>query len=46
MHMAAFQNGWLDEEKVMLESLQSIKRAGADAILTYFAKKAAETLNK
>lgn len=32
MHMAAFQNGWLDEEKVMLESLQSIKRAGADAI--------------
>lgn len=46
MHMAAFQNGWLDEEKVILESLQSIKRAGADAILTYFAKKAAETLNK
>ncbi len=44
MHMAAFQNGWLDEDKVMLESLLSIKRAGADAILTYFAKKVAEKL--
>jgi porphobilinogen synthase len=44
MHMAAFQNGWLDADKVMLESLLSIKRAGADAILTYFAKKAAEKL--
>jgi len=39
MHMAAFQNGWLDADKVMLESLLSIKRAGADAVLTYFAKK-------
>ncbi|MFL2840535.1 MAG: porphobilinogen synthase [Pseudohongiellaceae bacterium] len=44
MHMAAFQNGWLDADKVMLESLLSIKRAGADAILTYFAKKVAEKL--
>lgn len=44
MHMAAFQNGWLDADKVMLESLISIKRAGADAILTYFAKKVAEKL--
>jgi porphobilinogen synthase len=44
MHLAAFQNGWLDPEKVMLESLLSIKRAGADAILTYFAKKVAERL--
>lgn len=44
MHMAAFQNGWLDPEKVMLESLISIKRAGADGILSYFAKKAAEKL--
>jgi porphobilinogen synthase len=45
MHMAAFEKGWLDADKVMLESLQSIKRAGADAILTYFAKKVAENLN-
>ena len=41
MHMAAVQNGWLDEDAVIMESLISIKRAGADAILTYFAKKAA-----
>ena len=40
MHMAAARNGWLDESAVALESLASIKRAGADAILTYFAKKA------
>lgn len=46
MHMAAFENGWLDADKVMFESIQSIKRAGADAILTYFAKKLAENLNK
>ncbi len=44
MHMAAFQKGWLDPDKVMLESLMSIKRAGADGILSYFAKKAAEKL--
>ena len=44
MHMAAIQNGWLDEEAVVLESLTSIKRAGADGILTYFAKKAAKLL--
>lgn len=44
MHMAAAQNGWLDEQAVMMESLLCIKRAGADAILTYFAKKAAATL--
>ena len=44
MHMAAFEKGWLDENKVMLESLTAIKRAGADAILTYFAKKAATLL--
>ncbi|RKZ57776.1 MAG: porphobilinogen synthase [Candidatus Parabeggiatoa sp. nov. 2] len=41
MLMAAAQNGWLDERAVMMESLLSIKRAGADGILTYFAKKAA-----
>lgn len=41
MIKAAAQNGWLDEKKVILESLLSIKRAGADAILTYFAKEIA-----
>ncbi|MEJ2308409.1 MAG: porphobilinogen synthase [Gammaproteobacteria bacterium] len=45
MHMAAAQNGWLDEQAVALESLVCIKRAGADGILTYFAKKAAQWLN-
>ena len=46
MLMAAAQNGWLDEQAVMMESLLSIKRAGADGILTYFAKKAAVFLNR
>ena len=46
MHMAAAQNGWLDEDAVAIESLLAIKRAGADAILTYFAKKAALLLRK
>jgi porphobilinogen synthase len=41
MHMAAAQNGWLDENAVAMESLIAIKRAGADAILSYFAKKVA-----
>ena len=41
MHVAAFQNGWLDKDSVMMESLLGIKRAGADGILTYFAKDAA-----
>jgi porphobilinogen synthase len=44
MHMAAAQNGWLDEEAVVMESLLCIKRAGADGILTYFAKRAAQWL--
>jgi porphobilinogen synthase len=44
MLMAAAQNGWLDEKAVMMESLLAIKRAGADGILTYFAKKAAYNL--
>ncbi|MFZ5723588.1 MAG: porphobilinogen synthase [Pseudomonadota bacterium] len=44
MHMAAAKNGWLAEEAVMMESLLCIRRAGADAILTYFAKKAAAVL--
>jgi len=46
MHMAAFQNGWLDEESVMMESLLAFKRAGADGILTYFAVKAARLLKE
>ncbi len=46
MHVAAFQNGWLDEESVIMESLLSFKRAGADGILTYFAVQAAEILNR
>jgi porphobilinogen synthase len=46
MHMAAAQNGWLDERAVVLESLVCIKRAGADGILTYFAKRAAQWLNE
>jgi len=45
MHMAAAQNGWLDERAVVTESLLCIKRAGADGILTYFAKRAAQWLN-
>ncbi|OOY38932.1 delta-aminolevulinic acid dehydratase, partial [Solemya velum gill symbiont] len=44
MHMAAAQNGWLDGDAVMMESLTCIKRAGADGILTYFARRAAELL--
>ena len=41
MIMAAANNGWIDERAVALEALMSIKRAGADGILTYFAKRAA-----
>lgn len=46
MLMAAAQQGWLDQDAVMLESLLSIKRAGGDAILTYFAKEAALRLQQ
>ncbi len=46
MLKAAALNGWLDEERVMLEALTSIKRAGADLILTYFATDAARILEK
>ncbi len=46
MLMAAIQNGWLDEKKVVLESLLCFKRAGADGILTYFGKQAAIWLNE
>ena len=45
MIMAAVRNGWVEEERVMMESLTSIKRAGAGLILTYFAIKAARLLN-
>jgi len=46
MQKAAFANGWLDERAIVLESLTCIKRAGADAILTYFALAAAAWLNE
>jgi porphobilinogen synthase len=44
MIMAAARNGWIDQERAMMESLTSIRRAGADFILTYFAKPAARAL--
>lgn len=44
MLMAAAQNGWLDEKAVIMESLLGFKRAGADGILTYFAKRVASWL--
>jgi porphobilinogen synthase len=44
MLTAAAQNGWLDGDKVMMESLIAFKRAGADGILTYFAPRAARLL--
>ena len=44
MIQAASQNGWIDGEAVMLESLTAFKRAGADQILTYFATDAARLL--
>ncbi|TKB88744.1 MAG: porphobilinogen synthase, partial [Nitrospira sp.] len=44
MIKAAANAGWLDESRAMMESLLSIKRAGADLILTYFAKDAARLL--
>jgi len=46
MVKAAAENGWLDGEKVMMEILTSIKRAGADVIITYFAKEAAALLQR
>jgi porphobilinogen synthase len=46
MIMAAAGNGWLDGEKAMMESLMAFKRAGADGILTYFAPRVAEKLQK
>ncbi|GAB4308261.1 MAG: porphobilinogen synthase [Geminocystis sp.] len=46
MIKAASQRGWIDEDKVVLETLTSMKRAGADLILTYFAKQVAQQLKK
>ncbi len=45
MLMAAAQNGWLDQERAMMESLLAFKRAGADGVLSYFAPMAAEWLH-
>ncbi|MEM8266978.1 porphobilinogen synthase, partial [Morganella morganii] len=42
MHMAAIQNGWLQEQPAVMESLMCFKRAGADGVLTYFAKRVAQ----
>jgi hypothetical protein len=44
MIMAAANNGWMDGDKAMMESLIAFKRAGADGVLTYFAPRAAEKL--
>jgi porphobilinogen synthase len=44
--MAAIQNGWLAEKAIVMESLLCFKRAGADGILTYFAKRAAQWLKE
>jgi porphobilinogen synthase len=46
MHMAAIQNGWLAEKPCIMEGLLSFKRAGADGILTYFAKQVGRWLNE
>ncbi|WP_440866749.1 porphobilinogen synthase [Symbiopectobacterium purcellii] len=44
MHMAAIRNGWLQEQPLVMESLLCFKRAGADGVLTYFAKQVAQWL--
>ena len=44
MLSAAFQNGWLDRDKIIIETLVSFKRSGCDGILTYFAPEAAKLL--
>jgi porphobilinogen synthase len=46
MIKAAAQRGWIDEERAMMESLTAIRRAGADMIITYFAREAARVLNR
>jgi porphobilinogen synthase len=44
MIMGAINNGWLDRDRVIMESLVAFKRAGADGVLTYFAPEAAERI--
>ena len=46
MIVAAAQNGWLDRQRAIQESIMAIKRAGADMIITYFAKEIAEGINE
>jgi len=46
MVKAAAANGWIDEERIMMEIITSIKRAGADIIITYYAKEIAQVLNR
>jgi porphobilinogen synthase len=46
MIKAAEEKGWVDGKKIMLETLTAMKRAGADVILTYFAKEVAQILGK
>ncbi len=46
MIKAAAQNGWIDEQRVMMETLTSIKRAGADIVLTYYAREAIKLLRR
>ena len=46
MTKAASQNGWIDEERVIMEQMVSMKRAGADMIITYFAKDICHYLDK
>ena len=45
MVKAAAQNGWIDEDRVMMESLMGFKRAGCDGVLTYFAPAVARLMN-
>ena len=46
MVKSAANNGWLDNDKIMMEMLLSMKRAGADIIVTYFAREAAKLITK
>jgi porphobilinogen synthase len=46
MLKAAARNGWIDEPRAMLETLTAIRRAGADIIITYYAREAARALQK
>ena len=46
MQCAAFANGWLDRDQTILETMMAFRRAGADAVITYFAPDIAKLLNK